>query len=167
MSPKNAYNFFCTSIDRFPRNITQLPWNAQINICTHQTQTKRLFIMKKLYSLRVARPIITRCYLTFIESVFLYHICTLFGHLSKTCLSEFDHVIHVAGSMAHYDFPPISAIYVRCFKQRCLRMYASERTPLFELEKLPSGRYRQLKCRINLRKYCFRNMCIKFLNSIF
>ena len=65
---------------------------------------KRLFIMKKLYSLRVARSIITRCYLTFIKSVFIYHICTLFGHSSKTCLSEFDHVIHITGSMAHCVF---------------------------------------------------------------
>ena len=29
-------------------------------------------------------------------------------------------------------------------------MYASEGTSLFELEELPSGQYRQLKCRINL-----------------
>ena len=92
--------------------------------------------MKKLYFLKVAKPIRTRCYLTFIESVFIYHLCTLYGHISKTCRSDLDHVINVAGSMAHCDFPSLSAIYDRCFKQRCLRMYACScnRAPLFELE---------------------------------
>ena len=69
--------------------------------------------------------------------------------------------------MAHCDFSSISAIiYERCFKQRRLRMYATGRTPLFELEPLPSGGYRQLKCRNDLRNYCFRNSCVKLLNSI-
>ena len=110
-------------------------------------------------------PIRTKCYLAFIQSVFIYHLCNILAHVSKTCYSDLDSVISLASSMAHCNFQSISAIYEQCFKQRCLRMYATGCTPLFELGKLPSDRYRQLKCRIYLRKYCLRNLCIKFLNS--
>ena len=97
--------------------------------------------MKKLYSLNTSCPIKTKCFLIFIQSVFIYHLCTIFDYFSKTCQSDLDSVISLASSMAHCNFPSISAIYEQCFKQRRLRRYATDRTPLFELEQLPSGRY--------------------------
>ena len=87
-----------------------------------------------------------------------------FYHNSKTCCT--DNVLSLASSMAHCDFSSISAIYERCSKQRRLCMYTTGPTRLFELEPLPSGGYRQLKCSIDLRKYCFRNSCVKLLNSV-
>ena len=74
-------------------------------------------IMKKLYSLNTSSTIRTKCYLTFIQSVFIYHLFTIFGHVSKTCQSDLDSVISLASSMAHCNFPSISAIYEQCFKQ--------------------------------------------------
>ena len=74
-------------------------------------------IMKKLYSLNTSSTIRTNCYLTFIQYVFIYHLCTIFGHVSKTCQSDLDSVISLASSMAHCNFPSISAIYEQCFKQ--------------------------------------------------
>jgi hypothetical protein len=44
---------------------------------------KRLFIMKLLTALRVPKFIRIRCYKSFIECIFLYHLCTVFGHLRK------------------------------------------------------------------------------------
>ena len=120
--------------------------------------------MKKLYHLNISCPIRTKCYLTFIQSAFICQLCTIFYHVSKTCRTY--NVLSLASSMAHSDYSSISVIYERCFKQRRLRMYATGRTPLFELEPLPSGGYRQLKCRNDLRNYCFRNSCVKLLNSI-
>ena len=116
---------------------------------------KRIFIMKKLYSLDTSCTIRTECYLTFIQSVFIYHLCTIFGHVSKTCQSDLDSVISLASSMVHCNFPSISAVYEQCFKQRCLRMYTTDCTLLFKLEQLPSGRYRQLKCRTDAFSVAF------------
>ena len=43
---------------------------------------KRLNIMKKLYAMHVSGPLRVQCYTTFIERIFLYHLSTVFGHLS-------------------------------------------------------------------------------------
>lgn len=65
--------------------------------------------------------------------------------------------------MVHCVLLFLNAIYDWCF--RCLRIYATNHTPLFQLETLPSGTYRKLKCCIDLRKNCCRNLCITFLIS--
>ena len=128
---------------------------------------KRLFIMKHLSALRVSRPIRMRCYTTFIECLFIYHLCTVFGHLSKAQQEAINNVISAAGFLAGCDFAPISEVYHRCFKKRCLSLYATETQPVFKLERMPSGRLRALRFRVELRKNCFRALYIKFLNNKF
>ena len=73
------------------------------------------------------------------KSVFIYHLCIIFGHVSKTCQPDLDSVISLASSMAHCNFPSISAIYERCFKQRCLRMYATDLTPCLNWSNCPQA----------------------------
>lgn len=123
--------------------------------------------MKHLSFLKVPKPIRFRCYVTFIECIFIYHLCTVFGHMSKSCRESIDNVISTAGYLAGCRFSCISDVYDRCFQNKRLRMYATENDPLFELDKLPSGRYRALKSRVDIRKNCFRAQCIKFLNKTF
>ena len=128
---------------------------------------KRLFIMKKLSSLGISKPIRMRCYYTFIECVFIYHLCTLFGHISKTCRNSINDVISTASFLADCEVPSLCEVFTRVFKNRCLRMYATDNEPILALATLPSGRYCNIKCRIELRRQCFRAQCVKFLNSVF
>ena len=39
--------------------------------------------------------------------------------------------------------------------------------PIIEFDRLPSGRFRTLKQRTNLRKKCFRSVAVKLLNKVF
>ena len=120
--------------------------------------------MKHLSFLKVPKPIRLRCYVTFIECVFICRLCTVYGHImSNSYEKSIDNVTSTAGYLAGCRFSDVSDIYERCFHNKCLRMYATENEPLFELDKLPSGRYRALKCRVDIRKNCYRAQCIKFL----
>lgn len=127
---------------------------------------KRIYIMKKLSSLHVAESIRVQCYTTFIQSVFLFHLCTIFGHLSVTSKSSYNKVIKLAGKLGNCTFDDILAIYNKAMKNRCLRMVATDHDPIFTFDTLPSGRYRAVKFRVNTRSNCFRANCVKFLNTI-
>ena len=50
---------------------------------------KRLYIMKKLYAMHVSGPLRVQCYTTFIKCIFLYHLNTVFGHLSAMSLEVY------------------------------------------------------------------------------
>mgnify|MGYP001795631533 FL=1 len=128
---------------------------------------KRIYIMKKLSSLHVAEGIRVQCYTTFIQSVFLFHLCTIFGHLSANSKSSYNKVIKLAGNLGNCTFDDILAIYNKAMKNRCLRIVAADHESIFTLDTLPSGRYRAVKSRVNIRSNCFRAKCVKFLNTIF
>jgi hypothetical protein len=127
---------------------------------------KRLFIMKQLSALGTSEPIRKMCYTTFIECLFKYHISTIYGHMSTSCCKSVDKVIRLAGYLAQCSFQDLESIYNSCFKTRCLRMFMSEQEPLFDLDRLPSGRYRAIKYRVGIRGKCFRALCIKLLNQV-
>ena len=128
---------------------------------------KRLFIMKKLSSLSISKPIKLRCYYTFIERVFLYHLCTLYGHLSKACRNSINNVISTASFLVDCKLPSLNDIFNRVFKNRCLRMFATSNQPVLHLERLPSGRFGNIKGRTELHRHFFRARCVQFLNSVF
>jgi len=128
---------------------------------------KRFYILKKLSSLGVPRPVIVQCYITFVECIFIYHLCTIYGHLSQACIDSINDIIKTARYLTGCHCNDIKTVYERCFKKRCLRMFTSNPTPLLDLDKLPSGRYRSLKYRVDIRRYSFRALAIKFMNSVF
>ena len=128
---------------------------------------KRLYIMKKLYAMYISVPLRIQCYTTFIECVFLFHLSTVYGHLSATSKKAIDKVINLAGYLGDCKFDSINTIYNRVMKTRCLRLIASDQdNPVFTFDQLPSGRYKTIKSRVNLRSNCFRACCARKLNSI-
>ena len=66
----DSFKYLGTVID------SKLNFNENSDAINAKTR-KRLYIMKKLSSMRISRPLRIRCYLTFIECTLLYHICTL------------------------------------------------------------------------------------------
>ena len=65
------------------------------------------------------------------------------------------------------DVGNISDVYQKCLKTKCLRMTCTESDGVLVFDKLPSGRLRAVKYRVNARKYCFRAQCVKFYNELF
>ena len=86
---------------------------------------KRLYIMKKLCARRVSGPLRVQCYTTFIECIFLYHLSTVFGHLSAMSRKSINRVLDLASFLGDYDFNTIETVYERLMKTRCLRLVAA------------------------------------------
>ena len=127
----------------------------------------RIFIMKKLSFLGIAKPVQIRCYVTFIECCFLYHLSTIHGHISRANKKNLNNVIKLAGRLGDCKFDDIDAVYDQCMKSRCLRMFATERNnQIFQLDRLPSGRYRTLKTRAAIHSNCYRARAIKYMNDL-
>ena len=127
---------------------------------------KRLYIMKKLYARRVSGPLRVHCYTTFIECIFLYHLSTVFGHLLGMSRKSINRVIDLAGFLGGCDFDTIETVYERVMKTRCLRLVTTGQTnPVFVFDQLPSGWYKSVKVRVNIRSDCFRSLCVRKLNS--
>ena len=127
---------------------------------------KRLYITKKLYAMHVPGPLRVHCYTTFIECIFLYHLSTVFGHLLAMSWKSINRVIDLAGRLGGCDFDTIKTVYERVVKTRCLRLIATALTnPVFVFDQLPSGRYKSVKARVNIRSDCFRSLCVRKLNS--
>ena len=104
---------------------------------------------------------------TLIECVFLFHLSTVYGHLSATSKKAIDKVINLAGYLGDCEFDSLSTIHNRVMKTRCLRLVASDQdNPVFTFDQLPSGRYKTIKSQVNLRSNCFRVCCARKLNSI-
>ena len=61
-----------------------------------------------------------------IQCVFLFHLCTIFGHLSANSKSSYNKVIKLAGKLGNCTFDDILAIYNRAMKDRCLRIVATD-----------------------------------------
>ena len=61
-----------------------------------------------------------------IQRVFLYHLCTIFVHLSPNSKSSYMKVIKLAGKLGNCAFDDILAIYNRAIKNRCLRIVATD-----------------------------------------
>ena len=73
----------------------------------------------------------------------------------------------LAGSLGECSFDDIYIMYKRCLKSRCLEMFACDNDDqLFELDRLPSGRYQTLKTRVAIRSSFYRANAIKFMNAL-
>ena len=132
-----------------------------------QKKPARDYKMNKLYAMHISVPLHIWCYTTFIECGFLFHLSTVYGHLSATSKKAIDKVINLAGYLGDCKFDSINTIYNRVMKTRCLRLIASDQdNPVFTFDQLPSGRYKTIKSRVNLRSNCFRACCARKLNSI-
>ena len=131
---------------------------------------KRLFIVKQLAKLKVKPSTIRLAYKTFLESVLLYHLPIIYGHLSADNIRQYNHVIKSACSLSRgqlEDVGNIDDVYKRALKTKCLRMTCTSSESVLVFDKLPSGRLRAVKHRVNARKFCFRAQCIRFYNKIF
>ena len=114
---------------------------------------KRLNIMEKMYAMHVSVPLRVQCYTTFIECIFLYHLSTVFGHLSAMSRKSINRVIDLTGFLGWSDFNTIETVYERVMKTRCLRLVTTGQTnPVFVTDQLPSGRYKSVKVRVTF--YC-------------
>ena len=67
---------------------------------------KCIFITELLFFLKIAQPIQMRCYVTFIDCCFMYHLSTIHGHVTKTSKKSINNVIklHVAGCLGECTF---------------------------------------------------------------
>ena len=72
-----SFKYLGTVLDR------KLRFNENTAEVTKKAR-KRLYIMKKLYAMHISVPLRIQCYTTFIECVFLFHLSTVYGHLSAT-----------------------------------------------------------------------------------
>ena len=155
-----AYKYLGTTITnklKFHRNTELLIKNAR----------KKLFIMRKLRFLGTSDQLALTCYRTFIESGMLHHLTAIYSHLSEKEKGDLMYITTIASKLANTTLPSIKTTVAGRVKTKVLRMVTSSQSPVLTLDTLPSGRYRTLKHRTNLRKLCFRNVAAKVLNDIF
>ena len=135
---------------------------------TIEKANKRLYIMKRLNYIQASSRTINLAYTAFIESVLSYHLPTLYGHLSEEDKKRLQQLTKTAKYLSGdiLECKSVQCLYEHHFKTRALRMVSST-DPLLELDKLPSGRCRIPKQRVNCRKFCFRTLCAKFYNETF
>ena len=142
---------------KFHRNTELLIKNAR----------KKLFILRKLRFWATSDQLASTCYQTCIESGMLHHLTAIYSHLSEKEKGDLMYITTIASKLANTTLPPIKTTVAGRIKTKVLRMVASSQSPVLTLDTLPSGRYRTLKHRTNLRKLCFRNVAAKVLNDIF
>lgn len=130
---------------------------------------KRLFIIKQLAKLHVSPSTIKLAYTTFLESVMRYHLPIIYGHLSADNINQYNHIIKSAISLSRGQLEKrtIADLAETCVKSKCLHMTCTANEGILTFEKLPSGRLRTIKHRVNARKFCFRAVCVNFYNRLF
>ena len=101
--------------------------------------------------------------------VYYHTTYQLYGHLSANNIKRYNRIIKNANKLGHGQLHTTSIvdIYEQAFKTKCLRMTTSDKDGVLTFDKLPSGRMRAIKYRVNARKYCFRSKCINFYNKLF
>ena len=127
---------------------------------------RRLYIMSRLARLGVNEMLRRAAYKSFIESVLTFHLTTIYQHLTSTDVKAINHTAKTASYLGRLELPTLHETYMKALKNRVLTIY-TDPNPVIEFDRLPSGRFRSLKRRINLRKNCFRFVAIDLLNSIF
>ena len=100
-------------------------------------------------------------------SFHFYHLTAIYSHLSEKEKGDLMYITTIASKLANTTLPSIKTTVAGRVKTKVLRMVTSSQSPVLTLDTLPSGRYRTLKHRTNLRKLCFRNVAAKVLNDIF
>ena len=159
----DEYKYLGTTVHK------KLSFEADTNMLTDKAQ-KRLFIMKQLAYLNVRPSTIQLAYTTFIQSVLIYNLAIIQGHLTQALRDEYTHIINTAKTLSRGKINP-STMSELCDSQsrnKCLRAYCgANNNPTLVLDTLPSGRYRAVAFRTNNRKFCFRSICVQILNKLF
>jgi len=154
-----SYRYLGTTISnkvKFHENTDKLTEKAR----------KKLHIMKKLHFLGTTDQLATICYRTFIESALVHNLTAIYHHLSASERTALSNITKNAEKLSRSELPNLSETVHKRLKRNSLRMVATATTkPLLTFDRLPSGRFRTLRHRINLRKDCFRSYAIQILNK--
>ena len=126
---------------------------------------KKLHIMSKLRYLGTSDQLRLNCYKTFIESSLLFHMTIVYHHMSDKDKQELMSVKKSAEKLSKLELPKPSDTIDHRIHNKAWRLATSIDSPLLTFDKLPSGRYRAVKHRINLRKNCFRAKAVAILNK--
>ena len=127
---------------------------------------RRIFVMKHLSFLKIAKPIGVKCYVTFIECCFLHRPSMIHRH-RKARKKSINSIIKLARRLGDCTFDGTDTLSNRRMKARCLRMFATQsNNPIFELDRLPSGHYWMVRARVALCSGCYRVQAIRLLNNL-
>lgn len=148
--------------------------NHKLNFSTNTDKmaakaNQRLYIVKQLAHMKASPSTINTAYKSFVESVLTFHLTVLYGHLTAEMKTQLNRVIKNAyklsgGSLQREN---IENIYAPRFLAKCHQLiFGDKSNQLLTLDRLPSGRFRTPRHRINLRKNSFRSLCIKVINSL-
>ena len=74
-------------------------------------------------------------------------------------------VTRTAEKLANTTLPQPQHVVEQRLKTKALRITTSNTDPVLTFDMLPSGRFRAVKARINLRRNCFRAIAINTLNK--
>ena len=97
-----------------------------------------LFIIKQLAKLQVKHSTINIAYKTFLESILVYCVPIIYGHLSAEHISQCNHIIESANKLSKKqlsDVGKISNIYQQSFKTKCRRMTYTESDSVLVFDK--------------------------------
>ena len=86
----------------------------------------------------------------------------VFSIASLDLFVEFEKEVVGSNNVIFFEVFPSQQVLTRC-----LRIVDDTDDPLFTFELLPSGRYRSVLARVQIRANCFRACCVKVLNSVF
>ena len=159
----DEYKYLGTTVHK------KLSFETNTNMLTDKAQ-KRLFIMKQLAYLNVKPSTIQLAYTTFIQSVLIYNLAIIQGHLTQALRDEYTHIINTAKTLSRGKINP-STMSELCDSQsrnKCLRAYCgANNNPTLVLDTLPSGRHRAVAFRTRNRIFSFRSICVQILNKLF
>ena len=91
----------------------------------------------------------------------------IYHHMSDKHKQEPMSVKESAEKLSKLDLPKPSDTIDHRIHNKAWRLATSIDAPLLKFDKLPSGRYRAVKNKINLRKNCFRAWAVAILNKWF
>ena len=89
----------------------------------------------------------------------------VYHHMSDKDKQELMSVKKSAEKLSKLELPKPSDTIDHRIHNKAWRLATSINSPLLTFDKLPSGSYRAVKHRINLRKNCFRAKAVAILNK--
>ena len=105
-------------------------------------------------------------YKTFIESSLLHHSSVIYNHRHANDKADIDKITKAASKLSNATLPNLRDTITKRISTKALRMVTANRHPVLSFSQLPSGRYCNLRSRINSRANCFSSVAIQNLTSI-
>ena len=152
----SEYKYLGTTISdkvKFSANTERLVRNAR----------RKLYIVRKLRFMGTSEQLAVTCYKTFIEYSLLHHASLIYNHLRANEKADMDRIMKVASKLSNTTLPNLRDTIAKRISTKALRMVTTNRHPVLSFTQLPSGRYRNLRSRINRRANCFRFVAICIL----